>query len=191
MKKLFSMFVAVAFALSIVGVAFAADNAAKPAAPALRRRRHRRRRRRKLRRRRKGSREKRRRPRRRSEGGEEGSREEGGAEKKEAEKKAAAEKKEAEKKASPATPAAPATLRRRRRRSNRFYRVSDPPHKVRTAGRGTRSPAFFLPPLEDEDENLFSVFAAATFRPVDRSGGVPRKKRPLLPNLQERRARLQ
>ena len=34
MKKLFSMFVAVAFALSMVGVAFAADNAAKPAAPA-------------------------------------------------------------------------------------------------------------------------------------------------------------
>ena len=34
MKKLFSMFVAVAFALSIVGFAFAADNAAKPAAPA-------------------------------------------------------------------------------------------------------------------------------------------------------------
>ena len=32
MKKLFSMFVAVAFALSIVGFAFAADNAAKPAA---------------------------------------------------------------------------------------------------------------------------------------------------------------
>ena len=34
MKKLFSMFVAVAFALSMIGVAFAADNAAKPAAPA-------------------------------------------------------------------------------------------------------------------------------------------------------------
>jgi len=34
MKKLFSMFVAVAFALSIVGFAFAADNAAKPAVPA-------------------------------------------------------------------------------------------------------------------------------------------------------------
>jgi len=32
MKKLFSMFVAVAFALSMVGVAFAADPAAKPAA---------------------------------------------------------------------------------------------------------------------------------------------------------------
>ena len=34
MKRLFSMFVAVAFALSMVGVAFAADNAAKSAAPA-------------------------------------------------------------------------------------------------------------------------------------------------------------
>ena len=32
MKKLFSLFVAVAFALSMVGVAFAADDAAKPAA---------------------------------------------------------------------------------------------------------------------------------------------------------------
>ena len=32
MKRLFSLFVAVAFALSMVGVAFAADNAAKPAA---------------------------------------------------------------------------------------------------------------------------------------------------------------
>jgi hypothetical protein len=31
MKKLFSMFVAVAFALSMLGVAFAAENAAKPA----------------------------------------------------------------------------------------------------------------------------------------------------------------
>ena len=31
MKKLFSLFVAVAFALSMVGVAFAADDAAKPA----------------------------------------------------------------------------------------------------------------------------------------------------------------
>jgi len=34
MKKVFSMFLAVAFALSMVGVAFAADNAAKSAAPA-------------------------------------------------------------------------------------------------------------------------------------------------------------
>jgi hypothetical protein len=34
MKRLFSLFVAVAFALSMVGVAFAADNAAKSAAPA-------------------------------------------------------------------------------------------------------------------------------------------------------------
>jgi len=34
MKKLFSMFLAVTFALSMVGVVFAADNAAKAAAPA-------------------------------------------------------------------------------------------------------------------------------------------------------------
>ena len=34
MKKLFSMFLAVTFALSTVGVVFAADNAAKAAAPA-------------------------------------------------------------------------------------------------------------------------------------------------------------
>jgi len=77
MKKLFSMFVAVAFALSMVGFTFAADNAAKPAAPAAEKKEAD-----------------------KKAGAEKKETDtKAGAEKKETDKKAAAEKKEAQKKA--------------------------------------------------------------------------------------------